>query len=161
MGDLNPVLHRLAPAERAGAHAVTEGVALKQLRNDVGRPVVVADVVDRDDVGVVQESGGAGLLLETAAAVLIGRELTVEDLEGHLAGEAQVLRAVDLAHAATTEERNHLVGADLRSRAEARLAHAAVPLSVVLLPTEVRKTRRTGPMTISSPSLSSTGPTMR
>ena len=88
-----------APSEPRG-HAVAERLALQQLGDDVGRAVVLPGVVDGDDVGMVEDAGGPGLLLEAADAVRGRRRVGVEDLEGDLAGEAQVLGAVDLAHAA-------------------------------------------------------------
>ena len=93
-------------------------LALEQLRDDVGRPFVLADVVDGDDVRMIQDPGRPGFLLEAAGAVFVGGEPTVEDLQGHVAGEAEVLRAVDLAHPAFTEEGEHLVRPYARSGSE-------------------------------------------
>ena len=39
-----------------------------------GAPSCVPDVEDREDVGMVEGAGSAGLLLETAQAIGIGRE---------------------------------------------------------------------------------------
>src|SRR4029453_10066479 len=63
---------------------------------------------------------------------------------------------IDLPHAALAEERHDLVGTDASARAEARRPlHATVPVSVVVLPADVRNTSTAGPMHISSPSASS------
>ena len=42
--------------------------ALEQLRNNVGGPIVGADVVDRDDVRMIQRRGRERLAFESAAA---------------------------------------------------------------------------------------------
>src|SRR5579863_10088029 len=43
--------------------------ALKQLRNDVGSRALKTNVVDRQNIGMVESSGRAGFLLETAKMV--------------------------------------------------------------------------------------------
>ena len=65
----------------------------------------LADVVDRDDVGVVQAAGGARLLVE-ALLVLVGAvalERHVDGLHRHRALEHRVGRLVDDAHGAAAE----------------------------------------------------------
>jgi hypothetical protein len=39
-------------------------LALEQLRYDVGRTIVLADVVNGEDVGMIDRGGGTGFLLE-------------------------------------------------------------------------------------------------
>ena len=96
------------------------------------------------------------LVLEALEPLDVLREVGVDDLEGDVPREPLVAGAVDLAHAALAEKRDDVVGADPSARAEARgSAHATVPVSVVLLPDEVRNTSTAGPMQISSPSASS------
>ena len=48
----------------AAAQSVAQRLAFEQLRHDVRRAVVAADVVDREDVRVIQRRGGARFLLE-------------------------------------------------------------------------------------------------
>src|ERR671934_55536 len=61
-------------------------------------------VVDGDDVGVVEGGGDARLAQEALAEALVLGQLGGEQLERHLASEAQVLGAVDDAHAAAPEQ---------------------------------------------------------
>ena len=71
-GDLDRGPPATAHAQGARGHAVAEGLALQQLRDDVGRPPARAGrfelpgVVDGDDVGVVQDARPPGLLHEAA-----------------------------------------------------------------------------------------------
>ena len=131
-GDLDRELHRLAHAQGARGHAVAQRLALEQLGDDVGRPLLepsvdLAGVVDGDDVRVVEDAYGAGLLLEAADPVGVRGDLAVQDLEGDLAGEAQVLGPVHLAHAALAEEGHDLVGSHARAGCETRRVHLISP----------------------------------
>jgi predicted nuclease with RNAse H fold len=62
--ELDRVLRRLAHGERAARHPRAQRLALEQLRDDVRRAVVRAEVVDRGDVRVIQPASGLRLLLE-------------------------------------------------------------------------------------------------
>ena len=76
---------------------------VEQLHDDERLPVVLADVVDRADVRMVQRRGGAGLALE-ALQRLPGRgELGRQELERDLAAQPRVLGLVDDAHAAAAD----------------------------------------------------------
>ncbi len=71
-GDLRGVVDAPRAAENAPAGELgAQRLALEQLLDDVGRAVVLADVVDRGDVRVVQDAGGLRLLLEAAQAIRV------------------------------------------------------------------------------------------
>ena len=72
--DLARVVDRFARRQRAAHAAAAKRLALEQLRDDVGRAGVGADVVDGQDVRVVELAGGARLLLEAMQRGRIGRE---------------------------------------------------------------------------------------
>ncbi len=75
-------------------------------------PVRLADLVDRDDVRVVESGGREGLQPEPAHAVLVVRETSGQQLEGHVAMEALVVGEEDLTHAALADPIDHAVTAD-------------------------------------------------
>ncbi len=77
--------------------------------DDERHAVVFADVVDRDDVGVVDSGRGARLALEALAQVGLLGEIGAQDLDRDLAREAEVGRFADLAHAAATQQGPELV----------------------------------------------------
>ncbi len=110
--DLERVVDRLALREAAAREGRAQRLAFEELLDDVGRAVVLADVVDGGDVGVVPDPGSLRLLLEAAQAVGVGGEGGGEDLDGDVAAEAWVLRAVDLSHAARADGGEDLVGAE-------------------------------------------------
>ena len=55
------------------------------------------DGVDGDDAGLVERGDGAGLALESGAAVGVAGRLARQDLEGDLASEFRVLSQIDFA----------------------------------------------------------------
>ena len=80
-----------------------EGLALDELHHDVGEPVLLAHVVDRADVGVLQGRAQAGLALEAAAGGLALGQLGAQRLDDHGPVEPQVLGAVGGGLAALAE----------------------------------------------------------
>ena len=71
-----------------------------------------ADVVHREDVGMAQRGGGARFLLESPHPVGIGRERGGNDLDGDIASEARIVRAIHLAHAARADQLDDVVRTD-------------------------------------------------
>ena len=57
---------RLAWREGSAGQPGAQRLPFEQFRDDVRRSVMSADVVDRQDVGVVQGSGGARFLLKAS-----------------------------------------------------------------------------------------------
>ena len=68
--------------------------------------VVGTDIVQRADVGVVQRGDGPCLALEPVAEVL------ARHLDGDIAPDTRVVRAIDDTHAAGANLRDDLVGAE-------------------------------------------------
>ena len=81
LGDLGGDLERLLERRRSAVEQLAHGLSVDELHRDVGDAVGRADVVDRDDVGMVQGRGGAGLGLEAGqearrrSAIAAGRTL--------------------------------------------------------------------------------------
>jgi len=63
---LHAIIQHLPLSHRAFTKALTQGLALQQLADDVWRSVVLADVKNRNYVGMVQGGGGLGFLLKAA-----------------------------------------------------------------------------------------------
>ena len=98
MGDLQRAVDCLARREPPACELRPERLAFEELLDDVGSPLVRADVVDRGDVGVVEDARRLRLLLEAPEAVGVGRERSRQHLDRHFAAEPRILRAVDLSH---------------------------------------------------------------
>ena len=63
------------------AERLTQRVALQQFCHEKRRGVDVADVVQREDVGMVERAGGTCLLLESAEAVAVARVLSSQHFD--------------------------------------------------------------------------------
>ena len=96
--------HRLRHGERAARQPLAQALAVEALHRDPGAAApVVADVVDRDDVGMVEERGGLRLLQEAARALGIRHGLGPQQLDRHGSAEARVAGTVEHAHSALAE----------------------------------------------------------
>jgi hypothetical protein len=76
---------------------------------------VPADVEEGADVGVVEGGDGPRLALEASLALRVLCEGRGEDLDGDGAVEAGVSPAPDLAHPASADRRDELVGPEPRT----------------------------------------------
>ena len=86
--------------------------ALHVAHRDVDEALVVAGVVDRDDVRVVDRGDRLRLADEALAEVGAAAELGRERLQRRLALEQQVLGLVDEAHAAAPEQAGDAVAGE-------------------------------------------------
>ena len=131
------------PAEgegRALSQRVLQVLAVQELHRDERRAVgVVAEVEDRDDVGVDHPGDGPGLALEADLPLGIFRDLREHDLERHVALEERVVGLVHDPHGSLAQPVDDFVlaealglalrGAPSRRRL-ARIAHP-VPLNAL------------------------------
>ncbi len=82
---------------------LVEPLALDELHRVVGHLAVAADLVDRHDVGVVQPRRRLRLAAEPFQGQAVFRNLAGQDLERHLAAQADLLGLVDHPHAAPAD----------------------------------------------------------
>ena len=73
---------------------------------------MLADVIHRQDVGMVQRGGRARFLFEPMQAIRVSTEGGRHDFDGHVAREARVVSFVDLAHAAGPEGGENFIRAE-------------------------------------------------
>ncbi len=119
-GELRRDLGCLARRHRRAVDPLAQRLALEQLRDDVGCTLVSADVVDREDVGMVQHPGRACFLLEAAQSIGIRRKRAGQDLDRDIASEPRVFGAIDFPHSAGANQRHYFIGAKLRARRNRR-----------------------------------------
>ena len=86
----------LGGEQRAGVEDLAEGAAGQVLEDQVRLAVLLAPVVDGQDVGVVEGGDGPGLGPEPLQEGLVAGQGRVEDLDGHLALERDVIGKVDV-----------------------------------------------------------------
>ena len=126
---------RLGVAQDGG-----EGPALDVLHDDEVRPVVLAPVEDRDDVGVGEVGGGLGLAAETLDEGAVDGELGEEHLERDRSLELAVHGPVDLGHAAAGDQVGQLVATRVDPRRVDRF-HGALSLRWEPSPTRYGRVR--------------------
>ena len=104
-GDLSEQAQRPLVVDPLGrVEQRTEVIALHVLHCEVQGAVDLAGGVDRDDIGVLEARGELRLEEKPAAEAIVVRELGREHLQCHLAAQMDVLREVDRAHRAATDE---------------------------------------------------------
>jgi hypothetical protein len=107
--DLAPDVGRLRRrAAGTGVEEAAQAAPLEQLE-DHERDLVVAPVVDRHDVGVVQGRGDLGLGAEPPEEAPVVGEAGVEDLHRHPPAQLHVVGHVDATARARADGREHAV----------------------------------------------------
>ena len=74
--------------------------------------VLLANVVQRADVGMIQGRGGSGLAFKTADRIGIGSDLVVQELESDKAAETEILGLIDNPHTPAAELLDNAVMGD-------------------------------------------------
>ena len=116
--DLIRRLRRHGHGRHAPAEHVVERLALDVLHRDVVDAVALADVVDDDNVGVIEARSEPGLALETGEPLGVAAELGRQHLQRDGPIEPRIARAIDLAHAAASEDAGNLIHADTCARGQ-------------------------------------------
>src|SRR5262245_59167971 len=110
-GDLLGVLDGLARRQRKVIQPRAQYFAFEHFGDEVRRAFVIANVMDRQDVRMVERRGRSRLLLESAQSAKVLGELGGQDLDCNLAVEPSVAGLVDLAHPARAERSENFVWA--------------------------------------------------
>ena len=113
LGHLADEVHQLGQGGMPGGER-PQRPALDQFHDEVRLALVLVDIVDRTDMGMVQGGGGAGLTPEPLQRLGILGKPPWQELKGDGAVEAQVPGLVDDAHAPAAEDRFDRVARDLR-----------------------------------------------
>lgn len=86
-----------------------ERLAIAILHDQVIGPVVLADVVERADVGVIERRDRLRLALEPDLQHRVVRELRRQNLHRNDPSESRVFRAIDLTHTAGADAADDFV----------------------------------------------------
>ena len=103
VGHLRRDAQRFGEPHALARDQLIQRLAIHQLHDDVGLPVLLADFMDGDDVGVVQRRSRFGLLHEARAAVGIGTAHFSQQFDGDETIQALVPGLVDPTHAALAD----------------------------------------------------------
>jgi hypothetical protein len=100
---------------RPAAAAVGEGLALDQFHDHSRAALPGFDAEDRRDARVIERREDERFTLEPAGQVGVARVFDEQHLDGDMALQLRVERAVHLAHAARAEHALHFVGTNERT----------------------------------------------
>ena len=115
---------RLADRYRSSLKSSRQCFAHHELEHEAAHPVRLFQPVNRADVWVIESRQQACFALEARQPLRIVRKGARKDLDCHCAPELRVACAVHLAHAADTDARFDLIGAEMVF-CEDRPAHVA------------------------------------
>src|SRR5579863_8342582 len=80
-----------------------QGDAIEKFHGDKGLALLIANVVNRADIGMIQRRGGLRLALETSQGLRIASYFFGQKLQGDETAQPCVFRFVDDTHAATAK----------------------------------------------------------
>src|SRR4051794_19937491 len=113
-GAAQPLRQGLGPQPDAPSlrtQAIAQTAAREELQNGEGNALVLADVENLDDVGMVEAGQVAGLALEAGGKVALLEHGEPWHLDDDIAIEERIVSAVDVGHAALAEFLLHVVAA--------------------------------------------------
>ena len=108
-GDLRGEPQRVLDVQGSARDPVSQRFTLEVLHDEELDAVLLADVVKRADVRMVQRGDALRLALETLTKKRVARQRWRQHFNGNDPVEPGVARPVDLAHAARPERREDFV----------------------------------------------------
>ena len=108
--NLRGIVGGLARRQGAVVELRAQAAAFEQLGNDEGRAVLLADIVNGKNVGMIQRRDRARFLLEATEPVGVAGKRLRQHLERDLAAKARIASAIHLSHTARAERRDDFVG---------------------------------------------------
>ena len=109
LGDLHPVLDGLPVGQRAAVEPRAQRLAIEHLGDEIRDAVRRTDVEHRNDVGMIQAAGGARFAAEPRARFPGRSAVRRRNLHRHVAAEAGIMGAIDLAHPSGAEQLDDLI----------------------------------------------------
>ncbi len=115
-GNLFRVIDGLYHRKLAAFQATAERFALEQFGDEIGFvPIAAANVVNRQDVGMIERAGGLRFDVKAPQQLVISYERRQHQLDRDIPIQPRVTGAENCAHAAGTDEPGDLVRADSRA----------------------------------------------
>jgi hypothetical protein len=113
IGNFCAVAKHLVNGEWPFRDSLVERFSLDILEHQEIDAILLADVVQRADVGMLQARNGACLTFKALAQLWLGGYLLRKNLYGDNPVQSRIARAVDLSHATSTDGGNDFIGAEL------------------------------------------------
>jgi hypothetical protein len=91
---------------------LAQAFAFNVFGGDEVMPILFANLMNGQNVGVIEAGGGISFALEAAEPILVLGDIAVEQFDGDLAAQARVKGKIDFTHAARAEQRANLIPAE-------------------------------------------------
>src|ERR1700745_2489378 len=103
---LQCVIDTLANRDWSLLDSLAHALALQQLGDEIGNASSArAEAIDRHNIGMVKSGRSPCFLLESPHSLRVRGQLLWQNLQRHFTTKAVVARAIDLAHAPRTQQR--------------------------------------------------------
>jgi len=89
--------------ERPARNQMFERDAVQELHDDERVAIVLADLVDGADIGMIERGRGARFAAKAFEGLLVSRQLVWQEFKGNEAAQFRILGFIDNAHAAATK----------------------------------------------------------
>src|SRR5271156_1107100 len=109
-GNLCRNFDRPSYRNRAGIDQLAQRLAFDQLHRDVMGGTFLPKVVDRNDVGMIERRCRARFPFEAVQPLAVGGNFGWQNLDCYRAAQARILCAVNLTHAAGSQQGFDLIG---------------------------------------------------
>ena len=103
VGNLDGRIEQIFEFQWAGLKALFERQTLQEFHGDEGLALVLANLVNRADSGMIQRRCGTRFAAETLQRRGGLRQVRRQELEGHLPAEKDVFSLVDNTHTSATQ----------------------------------------------------------
>jgi hypothetical protein len=103
VGDFDSELDEQIKRERPAINLMLQSLAFEELHREKGPAIVLADLVDRANVRMVQRGGSAGFALKSFECLRIARGLFRQKLQRDVAAKSEILGFIYDAHPAAAE----------------------------------------------------------
>ena len=110
VGNFYRVLHYLLDRQRAFQQPLRERLALEIFHHQKINSILVARVVERADVGMIQAGDGFCFAVEALAQIRAVGEMSGQNFYRDDSVEADIAGFVDLAHSARTDSGEDFIG---------------------------------------------------
>src|SRR5690242_756132 len=103
IGDIDREAQYGFEIERTASDAMLQGDSVQVLHDDERLPILLRDLVDRADIGMIKSGSSTSFAAEAFERLWIARDVIWEKLERDEASEFDVLGFVNHAHAAAAQ----------------------------------------------------------
>jgi hypothetical protein len=112
VANLYAALQRLLQGQRALRQAGIQTLALDKFHHEIVSAILVANIMQHTNMGMVQRGNGAGFALETLLGLRVRGKMCGQDFDGDGAVEPGIARPIHFAHAAGAQRRLNFIRAE-------------------------------------------------